>query len=224
GVAALVLPAFDALGFQDRLWANALRLSPTGAIAAAIIVPTALFIAALLWWRSSNLAGAAERRTSWIRWIPGAGRSARLCGQAALADMLQAMIDAGVPLPDALSLAGDASGQRRLRDVSHRLAESVRTGNELADQRDDLRGLPPLVRMALLAHRAPDAIAASLRRAAEVYRHQARSWALQVATFAPLVMTGLIGGLMVALSIAVLIQPYFATLEELTRGTVNPLR
>ena len=97
-------------------------------------VPLPLLLGAAGWWwtfgpgggagdgAGGGPPGAGSRRWPGIRGLMQAGRL------ATFADCLALMIEHAVPLPDAVRLAADASGDRRLREAGEELASRLQQG------------------------------------------------------------------------------------------------
>ena len=97
------------------------------------------------------------------------------------------------------------------------MAEELASGGKLRTNSESFRELPSLVRLALLADRGPDPIAAGLRRAGARYRERAENWAHALAVYIPVSATVLLGGVTVAVYAVLLLQPYAATLRDVTQ-------
>jgi general secretion pathway protein F len=141
----------------------------------------------------------------------------RLSGQANFADLLATLLRSAVPMTDALPLAARASGASELVAPATDVAERLSKGESLSAQFRTLRGLPPLVRTALLSagDTTEEHTIESLERAAGVYRERAATWVADFAVLLPVTLTILVGLGVVGIYAVVLMQPYFALLREL---------
>jgi type II secretory pathway component PulF len=214
GVASAVLPGYEWLELGSRVWVAPLGLSSGAAKALAIALPIAAALAAAVWWRrSASAIGTADRR-QWTRWIPGAQQTARLSGQASFADMLGLLVACRAPLVEALPLAASASGSDDLQSAAAKLSSQLAAGQPLTSRLDAVRGLPPLVRTALLASPGDGAMTAGLNQAAEIYRERANSSISRLALLAPIIATLAVGGVVIFAYALLLFQPYVAVLEE----------
>jgi type II secretory pathway component PulF len=191
--------------------------------------PPVLLVGALvLWWLATRRAMAAEGRGSGAqrRLALRADRAAesrsalalpemRLsvgnlirAGRAAtLADVLAVLTEQQVPLPEALVLAADASGDRRWRESGRELAERLRRG-ELPGEAAAQAGFPPLLRWLLLQPTDPGRRSEALRRAADSYRRRARWMARGLSVTLPLWLTVAIAGTAAVLYALLVFVPY----------------
>lgn len=211
----VLLPRFDFLEIQRRIWATPLRVLTPVAPWLALIVPGVLIVLAALWWRRSGSALAAGTAPGWLQWIPGVARTRRLGAEATFAELLRLLLSCRVPLVEALPLAGNASGSASLEQSANKLASGLAAGQSLSDQQSAVRVLPPLVRAALLAGQTPEAMIAGLTRAAETCRERAAAWIGYYSVAAPVVATLLLGGVVVGAYALLVIQPYIVTLDEI---------
>lgn len=213
----IIGPSYDWLELGDRFWFTHFQLPPHTAEILKLAVPGALIVLAIIWWRASAKATRLGQPRRWLRWIPGARRAEELGSQASFADLLQLLLGCQASFPEALTLAGDASGSAALADSARELAVRLTSGQTLIDQPDALRKLPPLVRTAILTSTTESSLLASLRRAATVYRERATTWLLDVAVYLPVGATLLLGLIVVGAYGALIMQPYFLTLHELSQ-------
>ncbi len=209
--------SYDWLELGDRFWFTHFQLPPRTAEILKLAVPGVLIVLAIIWWRASAKATRLGQPRRWLRWIPGARRAEELGSQASFADLLQLLLGCQASFPEALTLAGDASGSAALADSARELAVRLTAGQTLIDQPDALRKLPPLVRTAILTSTTESSLLASLRRAATVYRERATTWLLDVAVYLPVGATLLLGLIVVGAYGALIMQPYFLTLHELSQ-------
>ncbi len=215
----VVIPAYDWLGLSDRFWISSWRMSPATARRLSVALPLALVSLAWFWWRRSSRWSARADRIAWQRWIPGARRATELSGQANFAELLQLLIACRVPLTEALPLAGDACGVAAIRQPAAALSAAIASGHALTAQRDVIRQLPPLIRIAFLST-APDAeqrLLPALRYAAAAYRERAISWVNDFSLWAPIVTILAVGVGIVGVYALLLWQPYAVSLDAIAQ-------
>ncbi|MCY2992492.1 MAG: type II secretion system F family protein [Planctomycetota bacterium] len=166
--------------------------------------PLLLFVLLGAWWFRTQYAVLAEG--------PSAGHSAghsagRWCGEqrpsvrnllhagrlATFADVLAVLVEHQVPLPEAIGLAADASGDRCLRESGRQLAERLRRG-ETPTGVTALAGAPPVLNWLLMNTASQDRWRESLRRAAESYRRRAQWMSRWLSLYLPVTLTVAIGG------------------------------
>lgn len=158
--------------------------------------PLLLFACLGVWWLRTQYAllaegrgpsrGRSQHRPS-VRNLLHAGR------MATFADVLAVLIEHQVPLPEAIALAADASGDRRLRASGRELAERLRRG-ELPGNAMTLAGAPPVLNWLLMNSASQDRWRESLRRAAESYRRRAQWMGRWLSLYLPVTLTVAIGG------------------------------
>lgn len=213
----IIGPSYEWLELGNRPWFTPFQMSSRTGWILGLTVPFALVMVAALWWRISAKASRIGQPRRWLRWIPGASRAETLGAQASFADMLQLLLGCQAPFPEALTLAAEASGSVALTESAKELAAQIAAGQTLASHPDSLRKLPPLVRTALLTSTSESSLLASLRRAAAVYRERATTWLLDVAIYLPVGSTLVLGVFVVGIYGALILQPYFLTLYEISR-------
>jgi type II secretory pathway component PulF len=213
-VAGLSMPHYREFEIDDRIWAMPLAFSARVGWKLAVGFVVAVIVAGGVWWNRSGSASAASEHVDLAGWIPGARRAARLGGQATFSDLLGLMISHGVPLGEALPLAAQAGGSKELRHAANELASRLSAGQSLEANLPIARGLPPLVRVALLGSTSQDGLVAGLAHAANVYRERAATWTSNLAVIIPITATLAVGVLVVGVYAFLLLQPYIATLEE----------
>lgn len=213
-----LLPQFDWLDIEDKLWVQAFRLPTSGAenwlLFAA--VPVALISMALIVWQRSSSAIKSQSTSYWsfMNWVPGIRRIRKLSCASSFADLLRLFVEQKIPMIEALPLAAEASGVLIGTEDIQRLADEYAAGKLPRDNRTALRQFPPLVRLAFLTSRSPVELETGLERAAVNYNERAQNLSQSVTLYLPLLITGLIGGTSVAVYAILLLQPYIATLQE----------
>ncbi|NUQ61601.1 MAG: type II secretion system F family protein [Pirellulales bacterium] len=161
----------------------------------AVPVPLVAGILAAAWWRRSGWIlwsrgnrAVATRRGAGIRQTLHNGR------MATFAEILALLVHSGVPLDQAVVLAAEASGDRRIADASGQIAERIRRGEAVVKRGDLPENFPPLLGWLLLTGgRQPD-LGGSLLRTAAVYRERSARTAAWTAVYLPISMTILLGG------------------------------
>jgi general secretion pathway protein F len=217
GVLSQVLPAYEVLNLQDRLWAPSLEL-PGGQVALLAFGPPAvLLIGAMVWWRRTGRVSNTQSSSPFIRWIPGVRKATQLSAYANFADLLATLLRSAIPMTEALPLAARASGDVRVAAPAVEIAQRLADGASIASQLPALRRLPPLVRTALLnsADETEEAVSRGLQRAAAAYRERAAVWVADFAVLFPVILTIVIGIGVIGFYAVTLMQPYFALLREL---------
>jgi type II secretory pathway component PulF len=164
-------------------------------------------------------ARAGLDRLSWL-WLPrmaiGLRRDERL---AALAQVLAELIAAGTPLPQALRLAGETTGERDLAAAAGSLAARIEQGSTPGGDDPALHALPRLLIWSLSA--SPDAaeLERTLRHVAATYRASAAQRAEWLRDSLPAMLAVSIGGTAVFTYALWLFLPWFRTLVDISSVT-----
>jgi type II secretory pathway component PulF len=133
---------------------------------------------------------------------------------ATFAEVLALLVEHDVPLSEAIALAADASGDRRLRDSGRELAERVRRGERLSGV-PPCPGIPPVLGWLLIAYANQSHLVAALRRTAGSYRRRTRWMLRRLSISLPFWLTTGIGGTAVVLYALSVFAPWCRILCEL---------
>jgi hypothetical protein len=97
-------------------------------------VVIAIVVLGAVWWFRSGRAARAQvsGRLSQLAFLPSLSRMSKAGRMASFADVLRLLVEHRVPLPEALSLAGDATGDRRLAAGARQMAEQIARGDDRA--------------------------------------------------------------------------------------------
>jgi general secretion pathway protein F len=187
-----------------------------------IVPPLVLVFAAVFAWirtrRASMLDAAAG--AGFLSWIPAAGRAVRHARAASFAEIMALLIEHGVPLHEALTLAAECTSDQRLVRSAKARAASLERGGAMAENGRSLAGFPPLVAW-LIASGAPQpALAALARHVADTYRRGIARDARWLRDHLPMWLVVLVGGSIVLLFGLTMLVP-FANLLEALGGKVG---
>ncbi|MBW3539484.1 MAG: type II secretion system F family protein [Planctomycetes bacterium] len=182
------------------------------------IVPAAA-LAFILWWSvsaryvsiRSGPAGVA------LRLVPGVRRLLVDHHLATLFELLAMLLENGVPLPEALDLAGATAGSAGTKRDAERLAGLASAGQPLAAGLAECRSLPPLARWMISVGEKQGALAATLRQLAVIHTQRVTFRAAWLKTVLPATLVLVLGGGAVALYALGLFGPLTAVLHELAR-------
>jgi len=162
------------------------------AVYIAPVLPVVVAIALAVWWRRSSRSYFLPHTGLVTSGIQPAGR------YAIFAEVLALLIECENPLPQALRLAGECTGDRFLAASSQDLAERIEQGeNATADTGSSSahpRGLPPMLRWLVLSSPQQHNIVATLRRSADEYHQRAALRSEWYSTRLPAYLTIGIGG------------------------------
>lgn len=215
-VLTAVIPQFDWLYQAHFGTLTELAQSPWAVKTIAFVVPSVVvLLAATWWWRSRSVGGA-------LAWLPGINRVNRWSQAATLAELLRLLVERGLPLDRALTLAGDAVEDREMQSAARQLAASVQNGEIIGAPTGELNyadrtNFPLLVRLALRHATDRRLMTAGLREAATMYRERAIRAAEWYAEYVPVLLTLAIGGTITLAFTLLIFWPYSSLLRELAQ-------
>lgn len=159
-----------------------------------VILPLALLVAAWLLFRRPICDRSSRNQAGFLAWLPGAARTVFQQRCATFSASLAALLDAGTPLGEALSIAADVCGESDLRKGGQILATALQSGQLPADDSPAAMRFPPFLRWALWHSEATIGRGRALKMAVNIYRESAIRSAARLQTIAPLVTLILLGG------------------------------
>jgi type II secretory pathway component PulF len=148
--------------------------------------------------------------------IPFTARSLWEFRVATFCDLLSLLVRQGVPLPEALSLAGRAAGDGWIAAEADRLAADVQGGGGFADQLRTASVLPAFARWMLAAGDRDGGLAAAAAQTATVYRRRAVRLVTWIQTLVPIVLTVVVGGSAVLFYALLLWLPFTGLMNGLS--------
>jgi type II secretory pathway component PulF len=172
------------------------------------------------------LAWSGSRRATWIgatglgrlaAIVPWFGPMLRCSRNATFADILALLVENSVPLPEALILASESSGDRQLIEAARQASEMIKGGQNLTCQDGQLTALPPLLRWLLPAASRKNILAPALKHAAEMYNRRAEYRADLLRMFTPVVLTVCVSGVITCLYALTVFIPYTTMLRALSQ-------
>ncbi len=137
---------------------------------------------------------------------------------ASLADVLALLLEQGVPLHEAVTLAADAVGDRETRAAAQSLAEANQRGG--LPRPDAIRpsGLTPFMHWLIASGQNERMLVPLVRHTGVVYRQRALRQADWLRVCLPALLTVLIGGTATAIYVLTLFVPYVGLIKYLSRG------
>lgn len=209
----VILPAILAVyeGGAPPFWTAVAQLGqlanlsvPIPGTQVAIIVgwipPLVLGLLMIAIWLSTRGAG-----------VLGGGRSGRLAARlplsgsiiqsgqaAAFAEILGLLVEQDVPLADALVLAADVTGNRRIVRTARQVADTINAGGA-PPTADQLAGFPPLVAWLAYSGGGQQTFVRLARHVADTYRRKVTQQSLWLREYLPLWLVVFVGGSLVAL-------------------------
>lgn len=114
--------------------------------------------------------------------------------RASFAGLLALLVEHRLPLPEALRLAGNATGGRRIRQMASDVAGDVEAGESLAASLTARRAFPPFMRWMIANGEQQGALGTTLRQTSEIYRRRALYRAESFKILLPVLLTAILGG------------------------------
>jgi type II secretory pathway component PulF len=172
---------------------------------------------AAIWWSHSRRAVLLHPRWSGalLGWLPWIGPMLKLSRTAAFTEVLALLVENRVPLPEAVVLAAESCGDRRLIASARWMSAALTRGEPAAEA---ARDLPPLLRWLMGAVELQGILPSALRHAAESYRCRAEHQADMTRVLLPALLTLVVGGGAVLLYALSLFVPYTSMLREVFGG------
>ena len=206
---------FDAFGLAGTT-TGVIREVSRVAAQWGFIVPLVLFAMATWFWISRS--GLVEPPFSrllfgWIPFMPGVLRNTRA---AAFLDILTILVESHIPFEEALRLAAEVTGDPKTVRSAHLLASQLEAGKPLKSNDFTQAGFPPMFGWLLTNGTARGNLLPSLRHAQATYRRRAQFHVDAVRGVAPVVCTGLIGGIIGIAFVLAVYLPYVSLMLSLS--------
>jgi len=164
----------------------------------------ALVIAALLWWRANR--HTEQFRRVWDPFalkVPVFGALATKIAVARFARNLSMMLQAGVPITQALAVVGQSSNNWKIEQAVRDVQESIRQGRSFAAPLAKSGVFPPMVPQMVAVGEESGTLVDMLSSIADFYEDEVESATTQLSsTIEPILIVGLgivIGGMVISL-------------------------
>ncbi len=208
---------FLAFGVPAQRFFAALAWAGRGAWFWGPIVPLAVIVLLTAWWLACTRTTATAIR--WSHWffgrVPWMGRMLRCSRTATFLEILALLVENQTPLPEAVTLAAEASGDPPTLQAGRQWAAALASGQTLPPGGEP--AFPPLVHWLFMAARRNGALLPALRHAAAAYHRRARHQSELLRLFLPIFLTVTIAGSATALYALALFLPYVSLLHTLSR-------
>jgi general secretion pathway protein F len=203
-----ILESLVWLGSSAKWWGTLIPL--------AVIV----YLAASSWGlrRSIRPIGTRFSFAAW-QWWPGMRRAIRNNCMATFAETLALLLDQNVPLEEALLLAGDASGDRKLADVVRVIGNRLHRGEVITPREARDIGFPPLLGWLITSDSQHPSLPLALSQIADRCRQRAARDTSQTITYLPIAVTAVMGGLITLVQGIALFWPISRMLYDLGRSS-----
>ena len=152
-----------------------------------------------------------------LRCLPGMKKIHRRLQLATFSELLAILIEQHVPLPDALILAADASGDSKLVHSANVLVGNLRNGITNANVVKSEQGLPPFIFWLLTSNQNSSTLVPALRQTGQMYRREAVRQTDRMRVWFPLAAVIIIGGGSVLFYVLVLFWPLIQLLGDISR-------
>jgi len=174
-------------------------------------------IAGSLWWGAKKNTEPVRRRVDPIKLrMPVFGPLVTKIAVARFARSLSMMLDAGVPLLNALGIVGQASNNWKIEQAVADIQDSVRQGRSFAGPLAKAGVFPPMVAQMVAVGEESGTLADMLASIADFYENEVDTAAAQLtSTIEPVLIVGIgviIGGMVIALYL-----PIFTLYSDLSQ-------
>lgn len=134
---------------------------------------------------------------------------------SAFTELLRLLIQHRVPLPEALVLAANASGDASLAASARRIAESLHQGQLAPKDEATKAGISPIL-LWLLADQSNEArLESALKHISQSYRQEAIQLEQWISVYLPLLFTAVLGGGAVFIYSLTVLGPVFYLFYEM---------
>jgi type II secretory pathway component PulF len=176
----------------------------------------ALLLADRLW---LNQTPRGQRlRTSIVYSLPIVGELLRSARLAAFSDLLGILVEQGVPLPESLRLAAEASSDPLLTEGARRVEAGISQGVPLGEALRAQRLVPALVIWMVGFGEKQGTLPAALKQVAHLYRRKAEARSTLLRTVLPPLLIIVLALSLGALFIFGLMAPFIELLDGLSGG------
>ncbi|MBN2447826.1 MAG: type II secretion system F family protein [Phycisphaerae bacterium] len=182
-----------------------------------LVLGAAVGLMVLAWFASRYTPAGLAVRESIVLVVPIIGRVYRASLIARFLRSVSTAVATGIPLPQAMRLAADATGSRLLVDDAARLASEVEQGQSIFAANQSARVIPPLFGFCVQAAVGRDALPTAVGQLARSYENRAihTQSMLRVVLFPALVI--LLGGFL-AFAILAMFLPLVTVVNCVSGG------
>lgn len=181
----------------------------------------ALVVVFLIWWWWTGRQGMFSddgTPTGLARFCPGVRRVSKLYQSSRFADLLALLLEHDVPLPEAIVLAAETSGDPAMRMAAHRVADATVRGFALPSGVPSSSGFSPFLHWLITRREEQKGLVTSLRSAADMYCRRAILITDWIQLIFPVIAAVVIGG---GATLAYTLT-LFLPLTELLESLSNP--
>jgi general secretion pathway protein F len=181
-------------------------------------IPPVLLLVVVVWWiRSGRVAvlqpAWTHRTVGWLPWVRGILANSR---SACFSELLALMVEHEVPLPEAITLAADASADDALAAGAREVAAGVERGDSVTGVVQSATVFPPMLRWLMVTGLQRGELVKALRHAAETYRELSLHHADLVKQLLPVVFLLGIGATSAFVYCLSVFEPFTALVHQLS--------
>ncbi len=221
-----VLPLFEKvfLDFKMKLpWISEMLIVIGRNSLWILVIPSIVLLvifATERWWLRSTQAG----RRIWTRVVyslPLFGSVARYVQLATFTDLLSILVEQEIPLPEAIRLAGETTGDPLLSDGTKQIEKLLNQGEPLGTALRQQRLMPDLIVWMIGFGEKQGSLATSLRQIAQMYRRNAEARATLLRTVLPPLLIIILAGTLGFVFVFGLLGPMFELLDGRSGGNMK---
>lgn len=177
-------------------------------------IPPAIVVLAIIWWftagrrsflsdRQVNVVSSVmlilvPRRHRISRWLLGfmldSLHVVHFWRWSNFCELLSTLLEHQVPLPEAMNLAADATGDNDIHELMSAVSAELETGKSMSEAMRTQSRVPPYLRSVLGSAQHSMALQNALRHGAEIYRSRASFRADMIKMWLPLLLVVVLGG------------------------------
>jgi type II secretory pathway component PulF len=182
------------------------------------IGPVLLVIVAIGWLRSGTAAQFQARSWTWLKIFPWMRALLAHYETANFADLLALLLEQNVPYQQALVLAAEATGNKRMASGARAVAEAIARGDSPASglARVDRQTFLPMLRWVLATGQEQGSLVSALHNLGELYRQRGQYEAQKLTVFLPMLLIILVGAGATAIYALALFVPLINLLSGLS--------
>lgn len=172
----------------------------------------AFAVFAASWWLAARRPSAIH--SSGLVWVPGLTGLIRAGRTATFLDVLALLLERRVPLPEAIPLAAESSGDRHLAKAADRLVARIVSGAGVGAPDSEVL-LTPWVDWLLASGGTSEHVVASLRKASAANHRRAERLGKWVGFYLPMLLAAGLGGLATLLYVLMVTLPFYQIMDQL---------
>jgi general secretion pathway protein F len=176
-----------------------------------------VILLAAVWIRGTSRANLIGSRSMdrLLAWFPFLGAMLRSFRVAAFTDVLALLASHDVPLDEAVVLAAESVGDRRMIETSRDVAKAIGLGERFSLRSTGKSPFPPFLDWLIQSGQQRGALLPALRHASDSYYRRAFRQASAARTLLPTLMVATVGGGVTLVYALMLFGPWVTLLHSL---------